>query len=319
MNTIQSQVEGEFLLTVSGPRGRRDYRAPNLITDIGLDRLFVGGVFGMGAPSAIQIGTGNAAPAATDTTLQSFSAAATAVQGALSQSYTAGPPDYHTISITHRFALGALNGNYSEVGIGWTSPGNLWSRALIVNGGGSPTPITILSDEQLDVTYVCRIYPPAGDTTGSITLDGVTYSYTMRPAGVNLTDSGFLGGWALRDFITSGVASGAGLSNRSCSMGVYDGAIGSRTGSPSGASVGSGVISASALPYVSGAYQRTFEFTMDLNVCNIAGGIKSYLAQFIGSGFVAVSAYQIEFTPKIPKDATKRLRLDIRYSFARRP
>ena len=63
-------------------------------------------------------------------------------------------------------------------------------RALILDGGGSPTTLTILSDETLDVTYTIRVYPPTTDVTGSITLDGVSYGYTIRPCNVSTSGTG---------------------------------------------------------------------------------------------------------------------------------
>lgn len=317
MNELKTCVEGEYLLKVHSPRGDREYRFKNLITDAGLNRIFVGNVFGQGgAADYVQIGTGNATPAATDTTLQNRVASTPTIQSALSQVYVAGPPDYHQLSVTYRFALGALNtastGNLAEVGIGWASAGSLWSRALITNSGGSPITLSVLSDEQLDVTYVCRVYPPQTDATGSITLDGASYSYVMRPAGVtNTAGSGGPGGWRVVDQFVSGFT-GTGY------FYAYSDTIKARTSVPSVGSIFVGGVGAWQT-YVSSSYQRVLRFTVDLNVGNVAGGIQSVVGYINGSGFTTHQAYQVEFTPKIPKDGTKRLTLDFVYRMARRP
>jgi hypothetical protein len=69
--------------------------------------------------------------------------------------------------------------------------------------------------------------------------------------------------------------------------------------------------------YSNGSFQRTMSPTWDLNTGNVAGGIKTVV--FCPHQSYSFMTYQIEFTPKVPKDATKRLRLDIRYSLTRRP
>ena len=65
--------------------------------------------------------------------------------------------------------------------------------------------------------------------------------------------------------------------------------------------------------------QRGFEAKLELNTHNVAGGIKSIGGSpRSGSGAIGLT-FQIEFTPKIPKDNTKILRLNFTASFARRP
>ena len=154
----------------------------NLILDAGLNRLGTGGV-----ANCCQVGTGTSAPAVTDTTLQAYLVGTSTIQADSAQSYVAGPPAYVTMSRTFRFGTGVAAGNLTEVGVGWaTASGSLFSRARIVDGGGSPTTISVLSDETLDVVYTLRAYVPA-DATGSVTLAGTSYGYTMRWAGVGST------------------------------------------------------------------------------------------------------------------------------------
>jgi hypothetical protein len=314
MNNLKSHVEGEFLLTVSGPRGKRQYRAPNLITNAGLDRLFVnGGVFGSNGSHFVQIGTGTATPLVSDTSLQNRQAATNTLQSGPSQAYTAGPPDYHTLTCTYRFGIGALNGNYTEIGIGWAATGSLWSRALTVNGSSVPTAVQVLSDEQLDVTYVCRVYPPQTDAIGNITLDSVSYAYTMRPAGVSTTSDFGSSAWGLAGIFRSGLE-GVG----SLQLNFFSDSLKLRTTGPS---AGQQVGSPTALwdAYSNGTYNRTIRATIDLNNGNVPGGAVTALVGFFNGSLGTQMAYQIGFSPNVPKDATKRIRLDFRYTFARRP
>jgi hypothetical protein len=308
------ETEGEYHLVVRSPRGDREYRFKNLITDGGIDRFLglVGGVLGPYSSFYVQIGTGTATPANADGSLQNRSASTNTWTNGVNNAYTVGPPDYVTMTNTARFALGALNGNYTEVGIGWASAGSLWSRALILDAGGNPTSIQVLSDEQLDVTYIVRFYPQQTDSTGTVTLSGSNYDFVIRPAFVNqMFSSGY--GWSIITALSSGLQGAGGVQ-----MNAYDGVIGARTAGPSGTSTNCSP-SVAWQTYVAGSFVREARWTVDLSFGNVAGGIKSVMFGFWSGSLYSSWSYQAEFTPKIPKDGTKRLRLDVRYSIARRP
>jgi len=192
---------------------------------------------------------------------------------------------------TWRFAQGAAAGNLSEVGVGWATSGSLFSRALILDSGGTPTTITVLADEFLDVTYELRQYPVTTDNTGTFVLDGLTYDWVSRPA--NVTSS----------FVPNAAMNSA-------SINYYNGAIGAITGSPSG--TGSGLLTPTPQSYSTGSYSITFTLIASITQANLAGGITA--ARIIGSGF----DYQFGFTPAIPKDNTKILSIDYTHSWARK-
>lgn len=333
---INMELAGEFELIVRSPRGDRTYLAPNMVLNSGLDQAFQSN----DCWKYVQIGTGNTAPAATDTALQSLVTNTGTVQTAPSATYVAGPPDYVQTSVTFRFAIGALNsavsGNFAEVGIGWTTSGNLFSRALITDVNGNPTTISVLSDEQLDVVYRLRVYPIQTDVTGSITLDGVSYNYTIRPQRVNKNNHtsygrGWWGVWPLFYYTSGGIGfSGSGSGGNSGSVGsddmahmtTYTGGIGARTSAPA---TPSGTLSATAvsapLTYTLGSYARAHEYTWNLNDGNAAGGIKSLTVPLNANAAETGCCFmhQVEFSPVIPKDATKRLKLTFTYSLANRP
>jgi len=139
----------------------------NIITDLGLNTW--GGGFSL---TYCHIGTGTSTPATTDTALQSFSASTSSTGSSTGNLGTPTYVGYRTWS--YRFNVGVLNGNYSEVGVGSSNTtGNLFSRALIVDGGGSPTTITIISTEYLDVYYQLQVVPPLTDATSTITVTGL--------------------------------------------------------------------------------------------------------------------------------------------------
>lgn len=147
----------------------------NLITDAGLE--------GLGEAKALfrycMVGTSNTAPAVGNTTLaaQVASLDFNASGGTTSGGVETTAPRYGWERRTYPFAQGAVVGNIAEVGVGWTTT-NVFSRSLV-----SPA-ITLLSIDQLTVTYEIRVYIPeegTDDVTGSVVIDGVTHNYTIRP------------------------------------------------------------------------------------------------------------------------------------------
>ena len=302
-------LAGHFTMTVSG--GKRGTLVladfDNLILDAGLEHLASAG---SSTSLYCQVGTGITAAAAGQTALVNKIADTSTLTRDWPSgggTYVPGPPSYRWDYKTYRFGTGVAAGNLTEVGIGWATSGSLFSRALIVDGGGSPTTITVLSDETLDVTYTLRVYAPA-DVTSAVTLAGVSYTYTLRAADMTSV-------WSPCDVMTNGFANnGAGTAV------VYNGAI---AATPAGVPAGSSVVDSITLTpvaYVGSSLQRAVEFKWDLSQGNIGGGIKSALVKAYGSHPVgATHAYQLEFSPNIPKDNTKTLKLNFTFSLSRAP
>ncbi|HEY0955837.1 MAG TPA: hypothetical protein VGE36_13815 [Roseateles sp.] len=307
-------LHGHFTLTVSGGKRGTVVLADfdNMILDAGLNYVAGGGT---SASGYCQVGTGTTPVAAGQTTLANYLANTASVSRDWGSGvYVAGPPAYKWDYKTYRFTTGVAAGNLTEVGIGWTSSGNLFSRALILDGGGSPTTITVLSDETLDVTYTLRVYAPS-DVTGTIPLAGIDYGFTLRAAAMA---SGGTGTWNAADLMRAGMANAA-----AANAPVYSGAISATPGGvPSGSSVGgSAVCTVSA--YVANSLQRNVEYRLDLNQANLGGGFKSMYVLVSGNlgggGSSPTHGYQIEFSPNVPKDNTKVLRLNFTFSLARAP
>jgi hypothetical protein len=304
-------LAGHFTMTVSGGKRGTVVLADfdNMILDSGLN--FLAGTLGSNTVGYCQVGTGTTAVSASQTALANQIANTASLQRAFGAgTYVAGPPAYKTDYQTYRFGTGVAAGNLTEVGVGWAPTGSLFSRALIVDGGGAPTTITVLSDETLDVTYTLRCYAPS-DVTGSVTLAGTSYSYTIR--GANMAAGG-TGSWNPGDVVRYGFAN-ASLT----SVDVYSGTIDATPGGiPTGTNAfGSAVCTPAA--YVTGSYQRAVEIRCDLNDCNISGGFKSYYVRCTGSGGQPTHAFQVQFSPNVPKDNTKVLRLNMVFSVARAP
>lgn len=263
----------------------------NLITNNGLN------LFGSSATylQYCQVGTGSTTPANGDSELASR-VASTSTTLATSQGAQPSSPYFCWRQRTFRFAEGVAAGNLAEVGVGPDATANLFSRALILDNMGSPTTITVLSDEVLDVTYELRVYPPETDWTGTVTLDSVVYDVVGRAAGVTSNTYWSIGSVGTVQTLFSSFA--------------YNGAISGITGIPSGTT--SATSSISTASYSPDSLYRDGTMNWGLSNGNLAGGITAVRAPF------GVGTYQFSFSPAIPKINTKVLALIVRHSWARK-
>jgi hypothetical protein len=301
VRTVQ-QLGGFYKMeAVNVGDGRRRILAdwfPNLITTLGRDNWGVyksGQGFGGGPAGYCSVGTGNNAPSVADTALQTRLATTSTLQSQSQGSSGTGGPTYYGFQLKQfSFAAGTATGNLSEVGMGLTSNGlSLFSRALILDGMGAPTTITVLSNEALYVSYQLNNYAPTADVTGNVTIAGVVYAYVLR------ADSAGSASWAADYTNDAGI-----LFNGS----AYNGTIGALTGGPSGASSAADTVTSNA--YSAGSYQRTGTLQWGLNAGNVAGGVTAIDFRFIGQ-----SVYQMSFSPAIPKDASHVLSLNVGHSW----
>ena len=300
-------MKGRYQLVKRDAYGIELERTPwfdNLLLTSGLNR--------MGTASTIlgaAIGTDATAPNAAQTGLivQSIYTTTTGAGHGVIAALGVSPYN-NTATYVYRTALGALNGNYSEVGVGWLS-GAMFSRALILNGVGSPTSISVTSAQQLDIIYQLSVYPPLVDTSAVVTISGVNYTVTGRAASVNGTTL-----WNPSRFTNSFVY----CSSSAYVGAVYTGAIGAITSVPAGTSAIStdrGISDA----YVNNSLQRTGYNSYGLTAGNVAGGIKSTLISWNEDTGNSGAYFQYGFNPVIPKDGTKTLVLHYSLNWAARP
>lgn len=299
--TPKSRVAGMFKLEAIRPDGRRRLLAdwfPNLITNAGLNRIGTANDY-MGA---CRVGSGSATPSVLDTNLQSH-VAGTSTEFTSNRSAQGSAPYYSQFTRVYRFATGAAAGNLQEIGIA-TSTGNgtgvLFSRALILDGSGNPTTITVLSDEVLDATYQVRLYPPLSDVVDSVDISGSSYNITIRA--MSVTSTSF---WAMPALAQVGLNSAR----------FHDGAIGAITSSPAGSSV---LVNCTAASYSDNSLQRDGTMPAGLTEANFVGGIESVSMYFGQPGGNAVlGSLQCGFSPAIPKDSTMTLSLTFRVAWDR--
>lgn len=304
--SFEIKLKGRYQLVVSSPsRGSRvAAEFDNLILDSGLDKL--GESSSPNAGLWCRVGTGTTTPSTGQTSLISqIAATSDSTTTPKVTTYYPGSTPYTETVTTYRFATGVATGTISEIGVGWTNTGStLFSRALILDGGGSPTTLTILSDETLDAKYFFRIYSPTSDVTGSLSIGGTTYNYTLRAMFINNT-----GYWSSDYILTYGF-----MNNMNSVAGIFPSTstLGSTTGSPSG-----GAVNATGTPtitaYVNGNFWKETEVVFGLTD-NVSGGIKCMRLSCNSPGG---AWFQLGFDAAVPKDSTKQFKFKFRITWAR--
>ena len=288
----------------------------NLVTNNGLDIMETTKTY----LQSCSVGTSATTPLFTDTALGALKASTTTAQ-AVSYGVSGTVPYYMYVRITYRFAAGVAAGNIAEVGVG-TSATNLFSHALILNSSSSPTTITVLSDEYLDVTYELRYYMPTTDVTGAFNLNGVDYTYISRAAEVltgELQVSTSTWKWAFLYGASYAGASIGGVCHEATST-TSPGMLRASTSNISPITSGLGVDPSSQSiycqdsnvlsTYILGTYYRDITYTYGLTKANI-GGIRQLY------GHIGFGTYQIQFTPAIPKTSSDIFTFKIRMSWGR--
>lgn len=188
---ISSIIEGSFLVQVF----RHDQeiitlpRTKNLITRGGMDAIEILG-------NNLHIGTGGTTPVFADTSLQSFIATKTGANWSANTSVLTGDDYVKESKNTFTFAIGAVVGNISELGISTTSneTSDIQTRALFKDGAGDPTTITVTSQDQLVVTYFVKktisMVPFVSSISATVDGSPVIIDYTVRPCISSSSDSG---------------------------------------------------------------------------------------------------------------------------------
>ena len=257
----------------------------NLITDGGLN--YLGSKSFLESSIYCQVGEGSTTPSVEDVNLTDHVA------------YTDTKARTNTVDIqslyqqqvaTYSFELGVAAGNLTEVGVGWGTSENLFSHALILDAEGSPTSITVLSDEYLTVVYSYRIYGLPADSTGSVTFTGNiagTYNWTLRHS---IFSSGFIN--SPFDYTILPIA--------------CDGSIGIINSEPSGDKE-----HLTCTAYVSGSLTTSVTVSASIIDGNFASGIKSI--QFRLGDY-----WQVEFDPVIPKTDQDTLSITFEMTWGRK-
>lgn len=297
MIDIPIGCKGEFNVILKNESGEITFETgfqDNLI----LDNFFTTvRTSSLGNNDSIKVGTGTTPPLPTQTSLVSFLARTTNVTEANNFS-TDGTTWQLRYTLTATFTLGAVVGQVSELGLYFgafeaSDTSTVMTRALIKDGGGNPTTVTVTNQDQLIVIYRLTAQGSEADTTGSITLAGSNTTHT----------------WLCRR---------ASFSSMSLNK-LLRGESGFSSGFPSTSSLGTvgtgitgstGEVSVSCIVDLSVAKQVTWTLSCNTTSGNASGGL-AYVAGF------GAQHIKVQFTPPIPKDSTKTLSIIFRYTFDR--
>jgi hypothetical protein len=304
MINFETKLSGEYRLVIKRNGEEIDTGwFKNVILNQGLDRLGTDDAVLLGYA---RVGTGTTAPVITNTTLEAQVAASESGPSDTTV-VNSGAPNYTTLTTyEYTFTQGAVTGNISEVGVGWATTGaTLFSRALIVDGSGTPTTITLTSIDQLIIYYRLNASQPITDTTTAVTISSVSYPYTIRTAYAASFCSGFSTFWYGYLFTK--------LSN----VLLYgdDAALGAITGSLSGtliANSGNPGFTFTYPAYTPGSYYRDSTFSIPVNIGNAVGGIGGIQLTWNGS-----LLNQIVLPTPILKTNTQVLTITCRFTWAR--
>lgn len=260
------------------------------------------------------VGTGTSAPSVNDVGMNVPLATTSGVQETKHIAPVAPEWISHRVN-RYRFAVGAATGNVTEVGIGGEY--YFWSRALVVDELGNPSPVTVLPNEYLDVIYTLRMYPNLDDIPFSFELGGVTYSGTARPQ--NIQESHISGSTNIA--VNGGIVPNSGIEIFTAYNG---GNLGNINQGPQNytRSVSNFVSSYSINEYIMGSYQRDFTMTLGLDAANIGGiDMVSICPRGVGNygtiGSQLALQTQIKFDKTIPKDNTNSIKFVLRAKWNR--
>lgn len=294
---IPMTVKGFFRLQVMRADGTKRLDTgwfANLITNGGLDQLGAGGYL-----TSCFVGTGNTAPVNANTALVAQVGSTSSIISSTAQ-VLPSTPYYGSRVNTYNFPAGTATGVIAELGVGAIGTA-LFSRALVKDGSGNPTTVTVTAGEFLNVLYELRIYPPLSDVTGSVTISGTAYNFTARAANVGSSIN-----WAPSQLGDAGGPQ---------SLTIFSGGISDVTGGPVGASAPetSGVEGT----YTGGSFFNTRNSTFQIGAGNF-GGVESFLA-IMGQQNGAFGEMQVGLSAPIPKDNTHALSLTMSQSWTRGP
>lgn len=270
---------------------------PNLITDTGLNRIGTNSVW-----SYIHVGTSATAPDVSQSALLGWVGSTN--NRPFAEVVSAGNTDYYGDYYGYRqdrwrFNPGEADGVLAEVGLsGAASNTNLFSRALILDGAGSPTTVTVLADEYLDVTYRLECYANYTFVDGMQSGVAITNVGT-RDITIRAAEIGNANYWGTS--LGGVVAAGANA------ITVYSGSLGAISGSPSGtAAIMTGPINAA---YSNNSLERGISGTFGLTVANFTHKSLRFLWNY--------GAYQMEMNTGIAKSSSQTMSYQAKISWGR--
>lgn len=307
----KTAISGRFQIIVSSDAEMKNISHDtgvfnNLITDDGLNRIGLTGLSGVAQICGrFVVGSGNTPPRFTDTALVAPVAYANG-DVTVESNISSAELGYSEQVVRFQFGQGVAAGNLSEIGMQHTSAsGVLWSRALILDGAGNPTTITVTASDFLTCFYTIRVAIPRDDFVFpiNVVVDDTPVPTTVTTRACSANRSDISTGWGL----TVGTVGGG----SSTAHTAYTGGLAPITAtSPQGSSVGATNTGGFTQdPYVTDSHQKYLRRTEGLNFYN--GTFATVrVANLLG-------AWQVNFDPPLTKDNTQTIEWAFGFSWAR--
>lgn len=305
---IQSSARGLINIQVRKPNGEvfETGYFKNLLLDTFFAR-FAANNTAIGTMRCV-VGTGTTAPANGDTALV-YQVASISQTSSFDVNGTLDSPNNRIVfKAVRQFeaAIGAVVANLGEVGFefavssGGLHAGLINSRSLTKDSFGTPTTITVTADDQLIVNYTLEISIPLVDYTGTVNIAGVDYAAVGRVADQYTTTTP-----------NNSLALPTALANQFKSYQATS-VFGAHGVAPTLESGTGGALTSTFLS-VSGG--KEYEMSGTINQLNATGGI-GVLTIPIGAASNG-RGFKYQFTPAIPKDATKPFKMRFRMTCVR--
>jgi len=319
-------VKGRYTLRVERPGVGvvSETAFDNLITDSGLDHLGTMLFSNVGTGSVVywsHLGTGTSPPSTTDTSLEAPVANGVARNGSgvtisLGQSrdnfYGEDPPRVRrTVTFTCTYPLGAIVGNLSEVGVGPgtdSTPGELFSRARILDSMGNPTTVTATADDVVVLVYKLTV-DFTGKSSGSVTVAGTTYNYETDLS----AETAYTGANAATSVYavnTSGNGPAQGNVGYLTTMSAWVSPSTSYSWAGS-----SGIATATYAAYTPGDHYR--DVTVRLTTGTGSPGIQGLRINRGNTGALSGISWRIRFSAPIPFTSSQQFQVTLRSSWGR--
>jgi hypothetical protein len=244
------------------------------------------------------VGGGTTPPAVIDTALENLYTKV----GRTGSNFTILPEvDEYAAAYTtyYEFPQGSLTGQpINEVGIFPTSTsGLLWSRFVL------PDPVTLLADESLQINYTLYSYAVLIDQASTVSYDGVDYTVTVRPAAITNTGHrgyrGYTGVQLFKDY--AGNSASPKAAETDVLPVITNGIVG---GSNSSTLVRDA--------YVPGSKERTGWAAWYQDAANYATGWGMITL------YTTMGTWHMQWSPKIPKDITKYIKVWFKMTWGRK-
>lgn len=309
---VRGKVKMETDYVVRKYRGSMitgECKAKNLILNGMFDRL----LNSLGADFAIKgviFGAGTTAPSETQTSLVSYLGGGNSFQAGDTIVNSTVSPRSVTRWCTIRCAEGAVVGNVAELAIYLGSVGGseapssgvtIGTRARITDEGGSPTVISVASDEFLEVTFFWTVYVMDG-SLGTLTINllgtPTEFDYEIRPIAMqnpslgagqwlNASTPQSVGSTGLRMGFYIGSSNDAYMSSVASATSFFDP---SATTDPTGSNISTNKFTSIIdSTYTPGSKSRLFTLRLPLNNGNIASpGIRSF---YLVTGYASQSIW----------------------------